>query len=135
MNARYTYGEKIEGEQDSDLIVEDLLEGFPDYAWSDQALTDFVLSQANYRNRLISADGEFTTIVIELSTFSKDLSANQLTRALLSESESAQSVQALKDVIGEFEEKWQLDLYLSGEPVMQSTLNAITAASTMLPQF
>ena len=63
INARYTYGD------DDELVVEDLLENFPDYRWTNAALNDYVISQPNYIGRLISRDGQYTAVVIELQTY------------------------------------------------------------------
>ena len=63
INARYTYGE------DDELIVEDLLEGYPNHKWNDAELLEHVLTQPAYINRLISKDGEFLAMVLELQTY------------------------------------------------------------------
>ena len=58
----------IRGEEDR-LIVEDLMESWPE---SESDLSEFrsrVLSNPLYRNTLISADGRVTTIALELSRF------------------------------------------------------------------
>ncbi|NRB39051.1 MAG: MMPL family transporter, partial [Pseudomonadales bacterium] len=122
VNARYTYGAEDE------LIVEDLLEGFPDYRWNDEELTTFVLAQPAYLNRLISADGEYTAIIVELQTF--DMLDGQ--RVLLNEGANAASVAALKDLLADYT---HLDLRLSGAPVMLTTLNDITSKSTQFTSF
>ncbi len=123
INARHTYG------QDDELIVEDLLEGFPELRFSESELLEFVLAQPSYINRLISEDGQFLSIVIELDTF---VIHGELGRQLLSEPENAEAVTAIKRVVEQTEQTEGVDIYLSGEPVMMTTLNAITSASTQL---
>lgn len=59
VNARDTRGE---GDQ---LLVDDLLEDFPQNAADLAALKERVMSNPLYINRLISADGAMTTIVLE----------------------------------------------------------------------
>lgn len=64
VNARNTRGEADR------LIVEDLLEKWPE---NEQALTDLkkrVLSNPLYRNLLISEDAKFTTVVVKSNTYS-----------------------------------------------------------------
>jgi len=64
LNARNTRGEADE------LIVEDLLEDWPDTAQKMQVLRERVLSNPVYRNTLISEDGRFTTILIQTQSHS-----------------------------------------------------------------
>ena len=64
VNIRETRGE---GDQ---LIVEDLLEKWPESEMDFAILRDRVLANPLYRNRLISKDGKVTTIAIELDQYS-----------------------------------------------------------------
>ena len=117
INARYTYGD------DDELVVEDLLENFPDYRWTNAALNDYVLSQPNYIGRLISRDGQYTAVVIELQTY---LQASD-GRRLLSEQETQQAVNDIRRVLANTPAlQWQL----SGQPVLEVTLNDLTAKET-----
>ena len=63
VNARSTRGE---GDR---LIVEDLLQSWPNSEQDLAALRSRVLANPLYRNLLISPDGTVTTIVLELATF------------------------------------------------------------------
>ena len=63
MNAR-----SIRGEEDR-LIVEDLLESWPESGSKIVELRDRVLANPLYRNTLISADGRMTTVVLELAQY------------------------------------------------------------------
>ena len=64
VNARNTRGD---GDR---LIVEDLLEDWPETSEDLAALKQRVLANPLYLNRLISEDGRFTTIVIRTDTYS-----------------------------------------------------------------
>jgi predicted RND superfamily exporter protein len=66
VNARSTRGEGDE------LIVEDLLEDWPSDAAALDALRERVLGNPLYVNNLISRDADFTTIMLELETYSSD---------------------------------------------------------------
>ena len=66
INARNTHGEADE------LIVEDLLEDWPADAAALAALRERVLSNPLYVNNLISRDASFTTVIVELQTYSSD---------------------------------------------------------------
>ncbi len=112
INARYTYGE------DDDLIVEDLLENYPDHQWTEETLKSHVLNQPMYLNRLISDDGEYLAIMIELQTYVPG------TDQPLTEVESAESYEALRALL---DEKPELDIAIGGEPVLQSVTNKLTA--------
>ena len=59
------------GDGDS-LIVKDLLDAWPESAADFLNLRERVLSNPLYRNRVISSDGEVTTIAVELEQFSGD---------------------------------------------------------------
>ena len=64
VNARATYGRTDE------LVVEDLLEEFPESPEDVAAVRDRVLSNPFYKNLMISEDGRFTTIVVQLELYS-----------------------------------------------------------------
>lgn len=66
INARSTRGEK------DTLIVEELLEQWPEDMAELNALKERVMSNSLYMNRLISEDGRFTTLVIQTNTYSSD---------------------------------------------------------------
>nr|MDA3832232.1 hypothetical protein [Spirochaetales bacterium] len=63
INARSTYGIK------DGIIVEDLLEQWPETEADFSGLRQRVLSNPLYINRLISADATFTTLLIQLNTY------------------------------------------------------------------
>jgi hypothetical protein len=64
VNARNTRGEEDE------LIVEDLLENFPETEAELETLKERVLSNPFYKNLMISEDGTFTTLIIRTVAYS-----------------------------------------------------------------
>ncbi len=126
LNARYTYGETSEYGEEDELIVEDLLEGYPDYKWSDEELNAYVLSQPAYVNRIISEDGKYLALVVELQTYSQN-SAQDGSNELLNETHSAQTFEALRALVDSHTE---LDIAMSGEPVLLTVTNSLTAKDT-----
>ena len=64
INARNTRGEADE------LIVEDLLENWPETDSDMKVLKDRTLSNQMYKNLLVSEDGRFTTIIIQTHSYS-----------------------------------------------------------------
>lgn len=118
INTRYSYGE------DDELIVEELLENYPNHKWDSRTLTEFVLKQPAYVNRLISADGSHTAIIIELATY-----ADPSSKEFLSEAQSAESFHALRKII---DAKPELNIAMSGEPVLLTITNELTASDTTI---
>ncbi|MBT3347100.1 MAG: MMPL family transporter [Thiotrichales bacterium] len=64
VNVRYTVG------NESELLVEDLMEAFPNTPEGYAELRRVTLSHPFYKNLLISEDGKVTTLVIETKAFS-----------------------------------------------------------------
>jgi len=64
VNARHTRGEG------KTLVVEDLLENWPESESDMAALKDRIFSNRMYTNMLISADGRFTTIILKTQNYS-----------------------------------------------------------------
>lgn len=112
INARHTYG-------DNDLlVVEDLLDGWPQHKWDNRELTDYVLGQESYRNRLISADGSHTAILVELEAF-----ADATHTVKLDEKQSAEAIKAIRKMTDEYPE---MDIAMAGRPVINNIKNVIT---------
>jgi predicted RND superfamily exporter protein len=76
VNARNTRGE---GDR---LIVEDLLEDWPQTPEDLETLKQRVLSNPLYLNRLISKDGRFTTIVVRTDTYTSEGAAKDMDSVL-----------------------------------------------------
>ncbi len=64
INVRNTYG------RGNELVVEDLLEHWPQNAADLAALRERVFANPLYRNQLISDDGRLTTVLIKMDTYS-----------------------------------------------------------------
>ena len=94
INAEY-----IRGEGD-DLIVEDLLEDWPESKKDMLDLKKRVLSEPLYRNILISEDGSFTVLVLKASLFSPNSDREGV---LLSENEVGEFIEGINKVCDRFE--------------------------------
>jgi predicted RND superfamily exporter protein len=135
VNARNTRGE---GDR---LIVEELLENWPETPQQLAALRERVLGNPLYRNTLISQDAEVTTISIELVAFSEsgeteealagfaddfepDRPAKRPLRRpeLLGPAEQAEAVKAVEKVV-ERHEAPDFRLHLAGTPVMNQDMS------------
>lgn len=131
INARNTRGE---GDQ---LIVEDLLEHWPQNEAELKAVKDRALQNPLYRNMLLSEDGTVTTIVMQTDTYSSigaeedvlagfddeaDTSAEgRAPRKYLTGAENSQTVRAVKQVIKRHQSP-ELTIHLAGSPVVTDTL-------------
>jgi uncharacterized protein len=127
INARNTRGE---GNQ---LLVEDLLEHWP----KDQAEFDVVKARALrnplYKNMLLSEDGTFTTIVIQLDTYSSEGAGSDVLqgfddeeppagkRKYLTNKENSQAVAAVKKAIARHKDP-TFAVHLAGSSVVTDTL-------------
>lgn len=117
INARVTKGE------DDELIVEDLLEDFdPDIPKNidSKALLNYVLSQPNYVNRVISSNGNYTALIIKQSVYGASSGDKP---QFLEPLESQHSVQAIKALIEKYPD---LDIALGGKPVLLNIINTKT---------
>ena len=127
INARNTRGNEDE------LIVEDLLEKWPD---SPEALADVrkrAMANPMYKHLLISEDGRFTTLIVRTHTYSGDVAEADLldgfadepagetdpagAKSYLTDKETSEAVWAVKEVVNEYREKG-LTLYMAGSPVV-----------------
>jgi uncharacterized protein len=142
VNARNTRGE---GDL---LIVEDLLEHWPATPEQLAALKNRVMSNPLYRNRLISEDGLFTTIALEIDAYSEsgeaeaedvlagfgenhDQEGDQVLAAFdeapakkppyLTDEENRAAVEAIQAVLAKHQAA-DFKLYLAGMPVVTNEL-------------
>ncbi len=131
VNARNTRGERDE------LIVEDLLENWPETKGEMEALKARVLSSAMYQNNLISQDGRFTTIVIKTDRYSslgQDLEVLEGfeddtpedsgkkgpdlgKQPYLTDRENGEAVMAVQRILRKYEAP-DFPVYLAGSPVV-----------------
>ena len=128
VNARSTRGD---GDQ---LIVEDLLEKWPQNKDDLTVLKQRVLSNPLYLNRVISEDGSFTTIVIQTNSYSDEGNDLDVTSgfddaekpskdsqkgepAFLTEKENAAVVMSVSKIVNRYQAD-DFRLYLAGSPVV-----------------
>ncbi len=135
INVRATYG------SDDELIVEDLLESFPETEQALEAMRERVMSTPLYLNTVISESASFTSLVITLSLYSSDADGGEeldgfddlddlddldadtveVQPVLLTGAEIAESLA----VIAEIAEKYRADdfsIYLAGAPPLQEAV-------------
>ncbi len=124
----------IRGKDDS-LIVEDLLEFWPDSEVSYSELREAVLSNPIYRNTLISPDGRVTTIALELARFadSDDTSIEAALELfddeqqvlsepeLLTDEETKDVLIAVKEIVAQHQAK-EFALQIAGTPSVTTAL-------------
>lgn len=129
INIRETRGE---GDR---LIVADLLESWPGTEEEFSDLRDRVLASPLYRNRLVSPDGRFTTIVIELDYYSgqdgvsvedalslfDEPAEDPPEQARLTEAETTEALLAAERVVSEFRTD-DFSIEIAGTPVVMDAL-------------
>jgi predicted RND superfamily exporter protein len=128
INARNTRGEGDE------LIVEDLLEEWPADGAALAALRERVLSNPLYVNNLISRDASFTTVMLELETYSsEDGQGDELSfdeeeapaePEFMTGAEDFAVVEALYEIASRYEAP-DFRLFVAGQPVV---LNDVASA-------
>jgi predicted RND superfamily exporter protein len=131
VNARYTHG------RGDELIVQDLLEEWPQNQQQLAALRERVLSNPLYRNHLISSDARLTTVMIELDTYSggsgelDELAGFGSSEAgagsgegpppFLTAAETAASAEALERVMARYQAA-DFGLHVAGGPLAEVSL-------------
>ncbi len=138
INARFTIG------RGDELIVEDLLEKWPEDETQLEILREKVFANPLYKNTLISEDGKFTTITIkiesfindetdsgtsELQDFNDDLFEDELSEYITdAEETTSQSeindqkiITSIKEIISDHRDL-DFPVYLSGSPVINTEL-------------
>jgi len=128
VNARNTRGETDE------LIVEDLLEHWPDTDEDMKALKSRVLSNQMYKNLLISEDGQFTTVIIKTHSHSflgdeadilkgfedaepDDQNAATAKRPYITDRENSEAVNAVYEIVKKYNGA-DFPIYVSGSPAV-----------------
>ena len=137
VNARNTRGEADE------LIVEDLLEHWPQNQGEMTALKKRVLTNPLYKNLLISEDATFTTIIIKthshsslgqdadiLEGFEEEAAEDRSVKskaadrgAYLTDEENSRAVNAAREVIEKYRAP-DFEIYLTGSPVVTHFLKS-----------
>ena len=146
----------IRGEQD-ELIVEELLENWPEDEAELAKLKKDVLSNKFYKNLLISEDGTFTTVVIRSNAFiseetlaedaefgedmfeEEDLAANDKEGGLeitpqerLTDKQNSDFVKSVQSIVDRFHST-EFPTYVAGSPVMTGVLKG--EMTTNMPRF
>ena len=133
-NARNTYG------TEDDLVVEELLENWPQRSRSNEELYQLATQHPNYRGNVIAADGSMLIVTLELKTqvanAAGQISGTVSGRAAEEQSgfhaittaETEQALQAIADVLQRFE---HLQPAITGTAVILSAFNAHTMADTI----
>ncbi|MFQ5512904.1 MAG: RND family transporter [Myxococcota bacterium] len=125
INARSTRGEG------DDLIVEDLLEDWPRDEQQVEALRRRVLANPLYRNLLVSEDGRYTTVNIELDAFVSSADGSELEgfgdepveeaaprdREFLTGEHDIAAMKAVRAVLTRYEGS-DFEVFMAGSPVM-----------------
>lgn len=127
VNARNTRG------QGGELIVEDLLENWPETAAELEALKQRALANPVYRNTLLSDDGRVTAIVIKTDAYSslglekdvmggfEDSQADAGPRPYLTDAENGELVSALREIVDEHQAEG-FKIRMAGSPVVTEVL-------------
>ncbi|MCD6585811.1 MAG: MMPL family transporter [Desulfobacteraceae bacterium] len=128
INARNTRGEE------DLLIVEDLLENWPENKEQLQAIKQRAMSNPMYENMLISKDGTFTTIIIQTQSHSSTGPENEIMegfedfddtiqvpadkkRKYLTDEENTEVVQAVENIVKKYQSD-DLPIYIAGSPAV-----------------
>ncbi|MCI5143470.1 MAG: RND transporter, partial [Candidatus Electrothrix sp. ATG1] len=130
INARNTRGE---GDQ---LIVEDLLEHWPETSEELAAVKERALANPLYKNQLVSEQGDFTAIVLQMQAYSskgeeaEDVLAGfedesdttvQEDREYLTDAENGEVVQAVTRIVDTYRAP-DFEIYAAGSPVVTDFL-------------
>ncbi|MBU2514037.1 MMPL family transporter [bacterium] len=140
INARVTKGTQDE------LIVEDLLENFPETESDLERIKSIVTQNPLYQNLLISEDGTLTTIILKSDAYSIDESAGDLSgfngesdfsdgavdsgkdlpskpAKVLSNEENSEMVRVVREIMSRYNSE-DFPIYLSGSPVVTDYLKS-----------
>ncbi len=131
VNARNTRGEGDE------LIVEDLMEEWPENAEDVATLRERVFANPLYLDQLVSRDGKIATLVIETEAYSQiGVEENALAgfddegakppaeRPFLTGDENSRIVTALTEIVERYQAP-DFQIYLAGSPVMIESLQKV----------
>lgn len=127
------------------LLVDDLLRHFPEDEQGLAELKERVMANSVYQNQLVSADGTFSTILIESDTYSSvgmdgddllsgfddvqipvdELGAGKATpHAFLTDQENAQMVAKAKAIAQSFN-SLDFEIFMAGSPVVTHTVKQL----------
>ncbi len=154
VNARSTYG------KDEELVVEDLMEAWPETAAELVALEQRVLANPLYQNILIAESGAYTTVTITPFTYSAagptggelagfdDAQADTAFPETLTDREGRELVVALRQVVARYEgptfeahmvggpvENYHLDAAMTRDVAVFQTLSILIVAALLFLLF
>ena len=129
VNVRYTVGKEDE------LLVEDLLEAFPDNEAGYKALEQAARNHPFYKDLLISGDGTMTSVVIETQAFSPQddelsleagfeeevASGEEEARTFLTDEENSEVVAAVMKLVEQYQSE-QFPMEVAGSPIVMERL-------------
>ncbi|HIJ22899.1 MAG: MMPL family transporter [Gammaproteobacteria bacterium] len=132
VNVRYTVG------KDDELLVEDLLEAFPDSDEGRKQLKQAALNHPFYQDLLISENGALTTVVIETRAFSEEAGGDALTdgfedapaeesataeteRTFLTDEENGEVVAAVMQLVEAYQGE-DFPIEVAGSPIVMEVL-------------
>jgi uncharacterized protein len=145
INARHTFGER------DLLIVQDLMERFPETQAQLDNLKKTVLSSQLYRNQLISEDGKVTTILIKIDAFQpleesnddeetdafqpleessddEELTFTQPRLELLTDEQNSQLITSIKKIANKYNSEG-FRIHLTGSPIVIDNLKSTMPAN------
>ena len=132
VNARNTKGEGNE------LLVEDLLESWPQNVAELEAVRATALANPLYTNLMISEDGTFTVIILESNTytsvgvepvdvlagFDETFSAASAEKpAFITDEENSEMVRKVREIVGKHQAEG-FDIYVAGSPSVTESLKS-----------
>ncbi len=131
VNVRYTVG------KESELLVEDLMEAFPDSPEGREAMRQAALNHPFYRDLLIGQGGTMTTVVIETQAFSSSGVEDELSagfeeeaapaatsaepRTFLTDEENSEVVTAVMQLVEQYQGD-DFPMEVAGSPVVMEVL-------------
>ncbi len=120
VNARNT---RAEGDE---LIVEDLLEHWPQNERELAAVKKRAMENPAYKNLLLSEDGKFTTIIIRTDAYSsigikEDASGGFEKRKFLTDAENSEVVAAVSEIVEKYNSP-DFPIQIAGSPVVADIL-------------
>lgn len=132
VNVRNTRGQ---GDQ---LIVEDLLEKFPQTQAEADAIKKIAMSNAFYKDLLLSRDGNITTIIIETKAFVTDSQesvdemfggfddtpAEEVAKTPLSDEQNAEIVRKVRDIVTKYADD-DFKIYYAGSASVMDALKSM----------
>lgn len=132
VNVRNTRGEKDQ------LIVEDLLENFPQTQADADKIKKIAMSNEFYKDLLLSRDGNITTIMIETKAFISDKAENidemfggfddapakEVVKTPLNDEQNAQIVKKVKEIVGKYNDK-DFKIYYAGSASVMDALKSM----------